>query len=199
MRGLIWVSVVLALLACQGDPLGGERFEINAEEEDVEYCDEDDGEEKTFELAGEIFVYDDSGVEQHTGKVEAFALGAALTCTDDKPTSIDLTPVGDASQSGEISYSYDDSDTDVDETVSLTFAPSTATLEQDPPVVHEDHRFHTWFGYDAAVAWSVRVVLHKQEELSGALGDEFQIKTLALHNIAFSDGTTGHVILRLSE
>ena len=198
MRGLIWVSIVLALLACQGDPLGGGRFEINAEEEDVEYCDEDDDNEQTFTLVGEIVIYDDSGAEQRTGEVEAFALSTTLTCTENKPTSISLTPVG-TSQSGEISYSYDDSGTDASETVSLTFAPSTATLEQDPPVVHEDHRFHAWFGYDAAAAWSVRVVLHKQEELSGALGDEFQIKTLALHNIAFSDGTTGHVSLRLSE
>ena len=201
MRVLLWVSIVLALLACQGDPLGGERFEINAEEEDEEYCDDDDddGDGQTLTLVGEIVIYDGSGVEQHTGKIEAFELVTTLTCTDNKPTSIDLTPVGNASQSGEVSYSYDNSGTDAYETVSLTFAPSTATLEKDPPVVHEDHRFHTWFGYDAADPWRVRIVLHKREKPDNTLDAGFHIVTYALRGVAFSDGTEGQIELRLSE
>ena len=198
MRVFVLVTSVLAmaLSACQGEaPVYSEQFEINAEEESRKYCDSDDGDEQSLTLAGEIVVYDDSGAEQRTGTIEAFLLKATMTCTDGNPESVALTPVGDRGQTGTVSYSYDDNGTDTTATAELLFNVGNATLETDPPVVYEDHRLRTWFGYDTSK--KLRVVLDKREELDDTLADKFHISTYNLSGIAFSNSTAGRVSLRL--
>ena len=198
----VWglLAIVLALLACQEDEIvSDERFEINAvEEEKRTYCDDDDIVEKELDLAGEIKVFDTNGAIQHTGKVSAFKLTAELNCTDNNPASIALTPVSDAGQSVEVTYTYKDgTNTEVTKTVSLSLAESEASLSKDPPIVHADHRLHTWFGYDDTK--NVRVVLQKQEELDDTLAEDFHVEAYVLHDVTFSDSTDGKVSLHLSE
>lgn len=187
------MMIVLASVfsACQGDALvSGERFEITAAEMSRNYCDDDDGTEQNFTLAGDIVVYDESGAEQHTGEVDAFELIAKLTCTDGEPASIELTPVGDAAQRGKVSYSYDESGTETADMVNLNFRMQNVMLASDPPVVHAEHRMHMWWGYDDADPWQVRVVLSKRAELDDTtLADDFNVFTYALNEVTFSDST----------
>ncbi len=196
---LVVCWLAMALSACRGDPLvSGERFEFTAKDAALDYCDEDDGVEKSFTLTGEVIVYDESGVQQHTGTVAEFGLGTKLTCTNGKPTSIALTPVGDTGQSGRVTYSHDDSGTKVTVTAALDLSLKNATLTSDPPVVHETNRVHKWFGYDDATPWQVRVVLQKRAYLDDTFAPDFAVSTYALNKVAFSDSMDKrHVNLRL--
>ena len=134
-----------------------------------------------------------AGVKQHTGTLADFVLQATLTCTDGNPASIALTAVGNASGSGNVTYTQAD---DSEVTVELAFSKKNATLESDPPLVHKDHRLRTWFGYNADE--QVHVVLRKRENLDETLPADFFIATYAWQGIEFSDSSTGHVNLRLS-
>ena len=79
-----------------------------------------------------------------------FHFKAELTCKDRRPTSITLTPVGDARQgANKVTYAYQDAGgNDDNKTINFTAEAKTATLAIDPPVAHADHRMLTWFGYD---------------------------------------------------
>lgn len=191
MRVIVIVVWASAFSACQGDALvSGERFEIRAADMSVNYCDDDDGAEQSFVLAGDIVVYDNDGAKQHTGEVNTFELRTKLTCTDGEPASIELTPVGETGQRGKVSYSYDESGTETTATVELDFRMQNATLASDPPVVHAEYRVHTWWGYDDADPWQVRVVLSKRAELDDTTrADDFNVLTYALNEVAFTDPT----------
>lgn len=191
MRVIVIVVWASAFSACQGDALvSGERFEIRAADMSVNYCDDDDGAEQSFVLAGDIVVYDNDGAKQHTGEVNTFELRTKLTCTDGEPASIELTPVGETGQRGKVSYSYDESGTETTATVELDFRMQNATLASDPPVVHAEYRVHMWYGYDDADPWQVRVVLSKRAELDDTTrADDFNVLTYALNEVAFTDPT----------
>ena len=192
VRVFVMIVLASAFSACQGDALvSGERFEIGAAEVSRNYCDDDDGAEQNFALAGDIVVYDEDGAEQHTGEVNAFELRAKLTCTDGEPTSIELTPIGATGQRGKVSYSYDDGGTEATATVELDFRMQNATLASDPPIVHAEHRVHTWYDDDDnADPQQVRVVLSKRAELDDTtLADDFNVLTYVLNEVAFSDDT----------
>lgn len=191
MRVIVIVVWASAFSACQGDALvSGERFEIRAADMSVSYCDDDDGAEQSFVLAGDIVVYDNDGAKQHTGEVNTFELRTKLTCTDGEPASIELTPVGETGQRGKVSYSYDESGTETTATVELDFRMQNATLASDPPVVHAEYRVHMWYGYDDADPWQVRVVLSKRAELDDTTrADDFNVLTYALNEVAFTDPT----------
>lgn len=205
MRIRILVIGMWALSACRSDnPVAGERFEINAVEEDSRsYCDDDDGgSELSFTLAGEIDVFNSEGSggsggeKQHTGTVSKFNLKASLTCAEGQPASIALTPIGDAGDTGKVSYKYLDNGIETDDTADLTFDDmKSATLASDPPIVHADHRLYSWFGYDDSE--KLRVVLQKEEGLDDMLRDNFQVRSYILHEVIFGDGTGKTANLRL--
>ncbi len=173
----VYVSVLLfCCVACQGEPLvSGERFEISAveeEEEEVGYCDDDDDDAREHVLTGKIEVFGRDGTSEHTGVVERFILTAALTCSDDKPASIALTP-----QDGGVTY-LDESG--AQRVAELSLVGLDAPLKKDPPVVHADHRLHTWFAHDH----TRRVVLQKREELDDMWAADFHVTTYVLHDAA---------------
>lgn len=200
MRIRILVIGMWALSACRSDnPVAGERFEINAVEEDNRsYCDYDgSGSELSFTLAGEIDVFNSDGEELHTGTVSKFNLKASLTCAEGQHDSIALTPIGNAGDTDNVSYKYDDdSGTETEATArDLNFEMKSATLASDPPLVHADHRLYSWFGYDDSK--KVRVVLQKEEGLDDMLKDDFQVRSYILHKVIFGDGTGKTANLRL--
>lgn len=191
VRVFVIVLGASTFFACQGDALvSGERFEMRAVDMSKSYCDDDDGVEQSFVLAGDVVVYAEDGAKQRTGEVNTFELRTKLTCTDGEPASIELTPVGETGQRGKVSYSYDDDGTETTDTVELDFRMQNATLASDPPVVHAEHRVHMWYGYDDADPWQVRVVLSKRAELDDTtLADDFNVLTYALNEVAFTDST----------